>query len=39
VINGYTKVIDPETVRTVLDKIKEIERRGRYVAERKGELE
>jgi TP53 regulating kinase-like protein len=39
VINGYTKVVDPETVRTVLDKIKEIERRGRYVAERKGELE
>jgi len=26
-------------VKNILDKIKEIERRGRYVAERKGELE
>jgi TP53 regulating kinase-like protein len=37
VIDGYSKVLDAETVKTVLDKIREIERRGRYVAERKGE--
>jgi TP53 regulating kinase-like protein len=37
VIEGYSKVFDAETVKTVLDKIREIERRGRYVAERKGE--
>lgn len=36
VIKGYSKVLDTETVKNVLDKIKEIERRGRYVAERKG---
>lgn len=36
VIEGYSKVLDAETVKNVLDKIKEIERRGRYVAERKG---
>lgn len=36
VIEGYSKVLDTETVKNVLDKIKEIERRGRYVAERKG---
>ena len=36
VIKGYSKVLDAETVKNVLDKIKEIERRGRYVAERKG---
>ena len=35
VIEGYSKVLDAETVKNVLDKIKEIERRGRYVAERK----
>jgi TP53 regulating kinase-like protein len=39
VVDGYSKVFDAETVKTVLDKIKEIERRGRYVAERKGERE
>jgi TP53 regulating kinase-like protein len=39
VIDGYSKVFDAETVKTVLDKIKEIERRGRYIAERKGERE
>jgi len=37
VIMGYSKVLDAETVNSILDKIKEIERRGRYVAERKGE--
>ena len=36
VIRGYSKVLGAETVKNVLDKIKEIERRGRYVAERKG---
>jgi len=35
VIEGYSQVLDPETVKNVLDKIKEIERRGRYIAERK----
>jgi len=39
VIDGYSKVFDAETVKTVLDKIREIERRGRYVAERRGERE
>lgn len=39
VMEGYSKVFDAETVKGVLDKIKEIERRGRYVAERKGEQE
>ena len=37
VIRGYSKVLGAETVKNILDKIKEIERRGRYVAERKGE--
>lgn len=37
VIDGYSKVFGAEAVKTVLDKIREIERRGRYVAERKGE--
>ncbi len=37
VIKGYSKVLGTETVKNVLDKIKEIERRGRYVTERKGE--
>ncbi len=35
VIEGYSKVLGSETVKNVLDKIREIERRGRYVAERK----
>jgi TP53 regulating kinase-like protein len=39
VIRGYSKVLGAETVKSILDKIKEIERRGRYVAERKGERE
>lgn len=37
VIDGYSMVLDSETVKNVLDKIREIERRGRYVAERKGD--
>ncbi len=37
VIKGYSNVFDCETVRAVLEKIKEIERRGRYIAERKSE--
>jgi len=39
VINGYSKVLDAEIVKNILDKINEIERRGRYVSERKGETE
>jgi TP53 regulating kinase-like protein len=38
-IRGYSKVLDAHTVKNVLDKIREIERRGRYVAERKSESE
>jgi TP53 regulating kinase-like protein len=37
VIKGYSKVLGYETVKNVLDKIREIDRRGRYVAERKGD--
>ena len=36
VIESYSKVLDAETVKNVLDKIKQIETRGRYVAERRG---
>ena len=35
VIEGYTKIVGKEIAKDVLEKIKEIERRGRYVAERK----
>ncbi len=35
VIKGYSKVLGSETVKNVLHKIREIERRGRYIAERK----
>jgi len=35
VTKGYREVLGAETAKNVLDKIKEIERRGRYVAERK----
>jgi TP53 regulating kinase-like protein len=35
VIEGYSNVVKAETAKGVLDKIGEIERRGRYVAERK----
>ena len=36
IIRGYTKVVGSETAKNILEKIREIERRGRYVAERKG---
>ena len=39
IIRGYSKVLGAEVVKDILVKIKEIERRGRYVAERKGEPE
>lgn len=35
VIKGYADVLGVETSKSVLDKIREIEKRGRYVAERK----
>jgi tRNA A-37 threonylcarbamoyl transferase component Bud32 len=35
VIEGYSKVLDAETVKNVLDKVEEIEKRGRYVSERR----
>jgi TP53 regulating kinase-like protein len=34
-MEGYSSVLKSETIGNVLDKIREIERRGRYVAERK----
>jgi TP53 regulating kinase-like protein len=37
VIDGYSKVLGAETAKNVLDKIKQIEKRGRYIAERKGD--
>jgi TP53 regulating kinase-like protein len=37
VIRGYSSVFDAEAVKAVLEKIREIERRGRYIAERKSE--
>ena len=39
VIKGYSNVADKESGRNVLDKIKEIEKRGRYVTERREEME
>jgi len=36
VIEGYASVLGAEEVKNVLDKIREIERRGRYIAERRG---
>jgi TP53 regulating kinase-like protein len=39
VIRGYSEIVDADAVKNVLNKIGEIERRGRYVAERKGETE
>jgi len=39
VMKGYGKVVGKETAKNVLEKIKEIERRGRYVAERKERCE
>lgn len=38
VIKGYSKILHAETVKNVLAKIKQIERRGRYVSERKRRL-
>ncbi|MEM2147616.1 MAG: Kae1-associated kinase Bud32 [Candidatus Bathyarchaeia archaeon] len=35
VIEGYSSVLDTEDVKKVLEKIKEIEKRGRYIAERR----
>jgi TP53 regulating kinase-like protein len=35
VFEGYSRILGVETAETVLSKIKEIEKRGRYVAERK----
>jgi len=34
VMEGYAEIVGKETAKDVLEKIKEIERRGRYVAER-----
>jgi tRNA A-37 threonylcarbamoyl transferase component Bud32 len=34
-MDGYTKVVGDAVAREVLKKIQEIERRGRYVSERK----
>lgn len=36
IIEGYASVLDADEVKNVLDKIREIERRGRYIAERRG---
>lgn len=37
IIRGYAKVMGSEAAKNILEKIREIERRGRYVAERRGE--
>ncbi|MEM4733922.1 MAG: KEOPS complex kinase/ATPase Bud32 [Candidatus Bathyarchaeia archaeon] len=37
IIEGYASVLGAGEVKNVLDKIREIERRGRYIAERRGE--
>ncbi|MEM3622373.1 MAG: Kae1-associated kinase Bud32 [Candidatus Bathyarchaeia archaeon] len=37
IIRGYAKAVGSETAKNILEKIREIERRGRYVAERKRE--
>jgi len=37
VVKGYSKVIGNEMTKSILEKVKEIERRGRYIAERKDE--
>jgi len=39
VMQGYSDVVGGDTMKDVLKKIEEIERRGRYVAERKGEAD
>jgi TP53 regulating kinase-like protein len=38
VVKGYSEILDAGTVKNVLAKIKQIERRGRYVSERKRRL-
>ncbi|MCD6445404.1 Kae1-associated serine/threonine protein kinase [Candidatus Bathyarchaeota archaeon] len=38
VVEGYSKVLGENVAKKVLDKIREIERRGRYIAERKEEV-
>jgi TP53 regulating kinase-like protein len=38
VMEGYTKAVSLDSTRMILEKISEIERRGRYVAERKAEV-
>ncbi len=35
VVNGYSKVLSAETTKIVLEKVSEIERRGRYISERR----
>jgi tRNA A-37 threonylcarbamoyl transferase component Bud32 len=35
IMGGYTRVVGDDVAREVLKKIQEIERRGRYVSERK----
>ncbi len=37
VIEGYSKMLSSENVKNILGKIKEIEKRGRYIAEREGD--
>ncbi|MEM3580476.1 MAG: KEOPS complex kinase/ATPase Bud32 [Candidatus Bathyarchaeia archaeon] len=37
IIEGYVSILEAGKVKNVLDKIREIERRGRYIAERRGE--
>jgi TP53 regulating kinase-like protein len=37
IIRGYTGIVGVETAKNILEKLREIERRGRYVAERKRE--
>lgn len=37
IIEGYASVLEKSEVKNVLDKIREIEKRGRYIAERRGE--
>jgi len=36
VIEGYSRIVGADAAKRVLDKVREIERRGRYVAERRG---
>jgi TP53 regulating kinase-like protein len=36
IIEGYSRIVGANAAKNVLDKVREIERRGRYVAERRG---